>query len=44
METNNLADITQRGAANQLELTQLGNATFTIEQLGNGAALSITQY
>ena len=43
-EGNNLANIIQRGNDNLLQLEQQGRASFSIEQIGDGAAVSILQY
>ncbi len=41
---DNLATILQRGNHNFLQLEQQGSASFSIEQIGDGAAVSVTQY
>ncbi|MPY26169.1 curlin [Shewanella psychropiezotolerans] len=40
----NQADITQIGNDNLVQLDQLGSANFSIEQIADGAAITITQY
>lgn len=40
----NLATIIQRGDRNFLQLEQRGRANFSIEQIGDGGAVSVTQY
>jgi minor curlin subunit len=40
----NLATIIQRGHHNFLQLEQQGRASFSIEQIGDGGAVSVTQY
>ena len=42
-EQNN-ASIIQTGNDNQAQLSQLGSANFSIEQIGDGAAITITEY
>ena len=42
-EQNN-ASIIQTGNDNQAQLSQLGSASFSIEQIADGAAITITQY
>ncbi|WP_443019908.1 curlin [Shewanella sp. OMA3-2] len=41
---NNNASITQTGNDNRVQLNQLGSANFSIEQIADGAAITITQY
>ncbi len=41
---NNSADILQQGESNLIRLEQWGNRSFSIEQIGNGAEISIIQY
>lgn len=41
---DNLATIVQRGDNNFLQLEQRGQSTFSIEQIGNNGAVSVTQY
>lgn len=41
---NNSADILQQGESNLIQLEQWGNRGFSIEQIGNGAEISIIQY
>ncbi|SNY41301.1 minor curlin subunit [Arsukibacterium tuosuense] len=41
---NNVADILQQGESNLIQLEQWGNRSFAIEQIGNGAEISIIQY
>lgn len=41
---DNQADITQVGNDNLVQLNQLGSANFSIEQIADGAAITITQY
>ncbi|WP_083981788.1 curlin subunit CsgB [Arsukibacterium ikkense] len=41
---NNSADILQQGESNLIQLEQWGNRSFSIEQIGNGAEISIIQY
>lgn len=41
---NNFADITQVGNDNLVQINQLGSANFSIEQIADGAAITITQY
>lgn len=41
---NNSADILQQGESNLIQLEQWGNRSFAIEQIGNGAEISIIQY
>ena len=41
---HNQADITQIGNDNLVQLNQLGSANFSIEQIADGAAITITQY
>ncbi|QYK03367.1 curlin [Shewanella sp. FJAT-53749] len=41
---NNFADITQVGNDNLVQINQLGSASFSIEQIADGAAITITQY
>ncbi|WP_213997520.1 curlin subunit CsgB [Arsukibacterium sp.] len=41
---NNVADILQQGESNLIQLEQWGNRSFSIEQIGNGAEISIIQY
>lgn len=40
----NLATILQRGNHNFLQLEQQGHSQFSIEQIGDGGAVSVTQY
>ena len=40
----NRADILQQGESNLIQLEQWGNRSFSIEQIGNGAEISIIQY
>lgn len=42
--TENNASITQVGNDNLVNLNQLGHANFSIEQLADGAEITITQY
>lgn len=42
--SNNSADILQHGDSNLIQLEQWGNRSFSIEQIGNGAEISIIQY
>lgn len=41
---NNLATILQRGDDNFMQLEQRGGADFSIEQIGDSGAVSVTQY
>lgn len=41
---DNQANITQIGNDNLVHLNQLGSASFSIEQIADGAAITITQY
>ncbi|WP_019674233.1 hypothetical protein [Arsukibacterium perlucidum] len=41
---NNSAEILQQGESNLIQLEQWGNRSFAIEQIGNGAEISIIQY
>lgn len=41
---NNFADVTQIGNDNLVQINQLGSASFSIEQIADGAAITITQY
>lgn len=41
---SNQADITQVGDGNLVQLNQLGSANFSIEQIADNAAITITQY
>lgn len=41
---NNHADILQHGESNLIQLEQWGNRSFSVEQIGNGAEISIIQY
>jgi minor curlin subunit len=41
---NNNASVTQTGNDNRVQLNQLGSANFSIEQIADGAAITITQY
>ncbi|GGI67043.1 curlin [Shewanella hanedai] len=41
---DNQASITQVGNNNQVNLNQLGSANFSIEQIADGAEITITQY
>tara|TARA_R110002126_G_scaffold163858_1_gene311741 strand:+ start:8282 stop:8686 length:405 start_codon:yes stop_codon:yes gene_type:complete len=41
---NNHADILQQGESNLIQLEQWGNRSFAVEQIGNGAEISIIQY
>lgn len=41
---NNQAFITQIGDDNLVQINQLGSASFSIEQIADGAAMTITQY
>ncbi len=41
---DNQADITQIGNDNLVNLNQLGSANFSIEQIADGAEITITQY
>ncbi|MBV2129915.1 curlin subunit CsgB [Rheinheimera sp. SM2107] len=41
---NNHADILQHGESNLIQLEQWGNRSFAIEQIGDGAEISIIQY
>lgn len=40
----NLANIFQRGNHNFLQLEQQGHTSFSIEQIGDGGVVSVTQY
>ena len=40
----NTASIIQTGNDNRAQLNQLGSANFAIEQIADGAAITITQY
>lgn len=42
--TQNMASITQIGNDNLVQLNQLGSGNFSIQQIADGAAISITQY
>ncbi|GIU03692.1 curlin [Shewanella sp. c952] len=42
--TENHANITQIGNDNLVQMNQLGSASFSIEQIADGAAITITQY
>jgi minor curlin subunit len=41
---DNRANITQIGNDNLVQINQLGSASFSIEQIADGAAITITQY
>ncbi len=41
---DNQAYITQIGDENSVQINQLGSASFSIEQIADGAAITITQY
>lgn len=41
---NNNASVIQVGDDNRVQLNQLGSANFSIEQIADGAAITITQY
>jgi minor curlin subunit len=41
---NNRADVTQIGNDNLIQINQLGSANFSIEQVADNAAITITQY
>jgi minor curlin subunit len=41
---NNRADVTQIGNDNLIQINQLGSANFSIEQIADNAAITITQY
>lgn len=41
---HNNASVTQTGNDNRVQLNQLGSANFSIEQIADGAAITITQY
>ncbi|QYJ74709.1 curlin [Shewanella sp. FJAT-52076] len=41
---HNSAEVTQIGDNNLVQIKQLGSANFSIQQLGNGASIAVTQY